>query len=223
MKKATHRGHCQVCNRIQNIQGRNLFIAKHGYEVAGYGFFNGICPGSEHLPLEQDKSMVVWSINWAQARIIDTTAEITKYSQPSTEHKAWFHEYVPSKTRYSQSRYIWREVQLSRETILSSPTFSYNEDTFIGHDAKIVPLRRYSISGATLLDVADQLNAKYVEYLEKRVKEFHQYIAEQTHRIEVWHKQPLIPIEPKPPGKKRVTRKSLMARRFFTARKPPNN
>lgn len=207
MKKATHRGHCQVCNRIQNIQGRNLFVAKHGYEVAGYGFFNGICPGSEHLPLEQDKSMVVWSINWAQARIVDTSAEITKYSQPATEHKAWFHEYVPSKTRYSQSRYIWREVNLSRETILSSPTFSYNEDTFVGHDGKIVPLRRYSISGATLLDVADQLNAKYVEYLEKRVKEFREYITEQTHRIEVWHKQPLIPIEPKKPGKSRGLRR----------------
>lgn len=219
--KATHRGHCQVCNRVQNIQGRNKFVAKHGYEVAGYGFFNGVCPGSEHLPLEQDKSMVVWSIKWAQARIVDTSAEIAKYSQPATEPKAWFNEYVPSKSRYLQSGYIWREVQLSREVISPKPDFSYNEDTFIGHDGKIVPLRRYSISGATLLDVANQLNAKYVEYLNKRVSEFRQYIVEQQHRIDIWHAQPLISIEPKIPGKK-LARKSLYSRRF-SARKQPNN
>jgi hypothetical protein len=193
--KATHRGHCQVCNRTQNIQARNGLVAKHGYLVAGYGFFNGTCPGSEHLPLELDKSMVVWSIEWAQKKLIDVFASIAKYSKPATKPTAWFNEYVPSKG-YIPARYVWREVKISRE-VIKQQNFTYNEDTFIGFNGEVVPLRRYSISGVTLLDVANQLNQKYVEHLNKEAKNYRQYIADQKHRIEVWHEQPLIPIESK--------------------------
>jgi hypothetical protein len=54
MEKSTHRGHCQICGRIQAITPRG--VAKHGYTV-DFGFFQGVCQGSDSKPLEQDRSM----------------------------------------------------------------------------------------------------------------------------------------------------------------------
>jgi hypothetical protein len=47
---ATHTGTCQVCGRRQAVTGS--WIAKHGYQVKGFGFFMGVCPGAQHQPLE---------------------------------------------------------------------------------------------------------------------------------------------------------------------------
>lgn len=59
MAKTTHtnRGTCQVCGKVQAIDNGTMLTAKHGYVVAGYGFFNGICPGARYQPAE--KSLTV--------------------------------------------------------------------------------------------------------------------------------------------------------------------
>jgi hypothetical protein len=54
-RKATHDGTCQVCGRAQALPGGKL--AKHGYEVAGFGYFHGVCSGADHLPLEQSRAV----------------------------------------------------------------------------------------------------------------------------------------------------------------------
>lgn len=46
-------GHCQCCAREQAVRG---FVAQHGYKVK-HGFFNGVCPGHEHKPMELDRSV----------------------------------------------------------------------------------------------------------------------------------------------------------------------
>lgn len=51
MAKATHTGTCQICGRPQKLPSDML--AKHGYKVAGYGFFVGTCHGSDSLPYEK--------------------------------------------------------------------------------------------------------------------------------------------------------------------------
>lgn len=56
--KHTHRGTCQACGRPTAMQLRNNLIAKHGYTVE-WGFFNGICVGSDNKPLEQDKQITL--------------------------------------------------------------------------------------------------------------------------------------------------------------------
>lgn len=55
MTKTTHtnRATCQVCGRIQAVDNGSQIVAKHGYVVAGYGFFNGVCPGAHYLPAEK--------------------------------------------------------------------------------------------------------------------------------------------------------------------------
>jgi hypothetical protein len=52
--RATHQGHCQACGRIQRLPLG--ILAKHGYTV-DWGFFNGVCCGSDRKPLESDKSV----------------------------------------------------------------------------------------------------------------------------------------------------------------------
>ena len=66
-KTHTHKGHCQVCGRIQAVDVTHNFIAKHGYTV-DFGFFNGVCEGSGELPLEIDKSITE-----------ETIVELTNY------------------------------------------------------------------------------------------------------------------------------------------------
>lgn len=103
--KATHQGHCQACNRIQMLPAGML--AKHGYEVAGYGFFNGICMGAGHLPLEQDKSIVEATITWAEGVIKSIRAEIARVAAEKGIHFAWVHVYKPATWSRRHSGYAW--------------------------------------------------------------------------------------------------------------------
>ena len=50
MAKSTHRGSCQICGKDSMLPGG--FVAKHGYQVAGLGFFNGTCRGAGYAPYE---------------------------------------------------------------------------------------------------------------------------------------------------------------------------
>ena len=50
----THKGHCQVCGRVQVVSTNDNLLAKHGYDVQ-FGFFNGTCIGSDKEPLEVSK------------------------------------------------------------------------------------------------------------------------------------------------------------------------
>lgn len=191
--KATHQGHCQVCNRIQKLP--NDLMAKHGYAVLG-GYFEGTCYGSDHLPLEVSKDMVVKSIAITRDRIKEFEHAIRLWSEPATEPEAWFHEYVSFKNGLIKPHYMWRRVQLERE-IITRNDFTYNEDTFIGHDGKKNSLRTYSIHGDTLLAIANQLNQQYIDqFLRKGIKDMTEYIHNQHHRIAVWHQQPLLAITP---------------------------
>ena len=52
----THRGNCQACGALQAMARGGQPLALHGYVVAGWGFFNGVCPGSRKLPLQLDRT-----------------------------------------------------------------------------------------------------------------------------------------------------------------------
>lgn len=58
---STHTGTCQACGRRQAVHVKTGMIAKHGY-TTDYGFFNGVCGGSDHLPLELDTAVNVGTV-----------------------------------------------------------------------------------------------------------------------------------------------------------------
>jgi hypothetical protein len=48
------RGHCQGCGRLQ---AANPNMAQHGYTVEA-GYFNGVCYGARHAPLEKERDLL---------------------------------------------------------------------------------------------------------------------------------------------------------------------
>lgn len=62
--KTQLRGHCPYCGRQQAI--KNGTMAHHGYTV-DWGYFNGVCTGQQHRPLEQDRT--VWDL--LKARLLE--------------------------------------------------------------------------------------------------------------------------------------------------------
>lgn len=70
--------------------------------------------GSEHLPLEQDKTIVEASIVWAEGVIERKRAEVELYNTWHGEHMAWFHKYIPSKMRRVPSQYVWIYTPVGR-------------------------------------------------------------------------------------------------------------
>lgn len=74
----THRGHCQVCLRVQAIDVVTGLIAKHGYEVA-HGMFRGQCPGSGYATLHTARGL--------------TDSVIDAYRRAQAEHKKTADEY----------------------------------------------------------------------------------------------------------------------------------
>lgn len=60
--QATHLGTCQLCGAAHKVSKRTGRIAKHGYRVSrnghSFGWFEGECDGSGHLPFEVDCNLL---------------------------------------------------------------------------------------------------------------------------------------------------------------------
>ncbi len=80
----THRGHCQACGRVQAVDTTNNLLAKHGYTV-DFGYFDGVCTGSEIKPLEVDKSFTEATIirisEWIDGQIMVQGLTIVEYTE----------------------------------------------------------------------------------------------------------------------------------------------
>lgn len=71
--KHTHKGHCQLCGRVQALDNNTRAVAKHGYTVE-YSYFVGVCPGSGHLPLERER----FETDKLTAQLVKEAAELDK-------------------------------------------------------------------------------------------------------------------------------------------------
>lgn len=185
MSKATHRGMCQVCSRIQKLP--NGVLAKHGYQVLG-GFFEGVCFGSNHLPLEQDKTLVEKSIVWATERWIETAAMARVWAQPAVEPKIWYHVY---RHLGRLSGYWWERCELKIED-------GYVKVFMDREWRNGMTYSLHAKDAEDLLRLATESHAKYIEqYLQPKMRELNRYCKDQQWLIDHWHKKPLTSIEVK--------------------------
>ncbi len=67
---ATHLGTCQICRRAHKVSLSYGTIAKHGYNVDGH-FFSNECSGSDRLPYEKDKSLILEHMIGITALIVE--------------------------------------------------------------------------------------------------------------------------------------------------------
>lgn len=100
----THRGHCQVCLRIQAIDVETGLIAKHGYVVRNQSF-RGECSGSNFPTLHMKRNLTDAVILAYRHREADYKAIADSLEDKSvTPAGAWVGEYW-GETKADGSRY----------------------------------------------------------------------------------------------------------------------
>lgn len=189
-------GHCQVCGRLQAVTAKGK-LAKHGYTVE-WGWFNGVCPGSDALPFEQSKELAVTIIANVYANIEALDAEAESLSAPAKPEAdgswmVWVHEYQGSSR--SGAKYLWRHVAVSsfRKSDDGQRVWSVNVErsrpdyrgrTTDSHDVN------YDAHGSESLAITS-LNARRAYAIRRTATQQRQWIVWQEERCAAWTVLPL--------------------------------
>lgn len=112
MNKHTHRGHCQVCLRIQAIDMGTGLVAKHGYNV-NEGYFKGTCPGSGKASLHTERVHTDEMIVAYFERARDETTKVAELAAGTrTLSEAWNGEYFKATVKRGNRTYTTNEQKL---------------------------------------------------------------------------------------------------------------
>jgi hypothetical protein len=198
--KATHDGECQICGCRQRLP--NGLMAKHGYTVQ-WGFFSGVCPGSDHLPWQQSKDLVERQCMLVRKQIAELKVEIKELqTKPLEGNKVWKHEYFPGYG-YGHSKvpsgYRWVEVEV-QFTEHENDGHKWNELRYLKPEMRDTwgekqPERwtRFDYYG----DKTDKTkffidaNTGYIKHLQEQVGKRKQYLDWQAKRCAEWTEKPL--------------------------------
>ena len=106
----THRGHCQLCGRVQAIDSASGITAKHGYTVE-FGYFSGTCPGSDKPNLKAEFS--------AEPHVRGVCS-MARTNQPDTANSQFF--IVFDDARFLDKQYtVWGQVTDGMDLIDALP------------------------------------------------------------------------------------------------------
>mgnify|MGYP003136073953 CR=1 FL=1 len=173
----THRGHCQACGRVQAVDTANNLLAKHGYTV-DFGYFDGVCTGSDRKPLEVDKSF--------------SEATIFRISEWIDGQKVLLQEAIEGKKTFSHYSLHYLAVKIvpfdtSHIGNKSYKCFEYTEENlkkhiqqcrderstyrrFLTFDEVFAKLQNHFIKGIEA-GIANAI--KHIESLQKLIEEVH--------------------------------------------------
>lgn len=203
-RKATHKGECQVCGRTQKLPNGRLSL--HGYTTR-CGFFEGVCGGADHLPLEQDKSLIEGAIKRAEERAEAIKAEQSVLRAPVAPGttKTWANIYISYKGAlfmkpgyYETQVEVYAKENQNREGDHKWLTFHYPVQP--GQQEAANERHRELCANSfprktSIEEVVADGNEHHAQYLEKTVIEIANYIAWQRGRIKNWAPKPLKPIK----------------------------
>jgi hypothetical protein len=132
MSKTTHtnRGTCQVCGRIQAIDNASGKVAKHGYVVAGYGFFNGVCPGAWHVPAEKSLTVTYAIIEQLTDEAVTHEADAVAYRAHTklvTTYTEWDGTAIKTHKTRRGDTYTTRGDYVERDVTPKTPVHTVNE------------------------------------------------------------------------------------------------
>lgn len=188
--KAAHIGECQCCCRRQMLpKGR---LAKHGYQVAGYGFFNGVCWAAGELPYEVSCDFIKDTVLPRLRTELQSLNEFkTRLLEPATEAKGYHSVYNP------HFGYSWKKVDVIEEE--GAIYLSYEEQRTIYAEKKLQKHRtfRYTwIHGTTVQEVVDCMNAHYANgEVAKNIQFIEDQITRQERRVAEWKLTDLEPVK----------------------------
>lgn len=202
MKKATHKGHCQACGRLQALP--NGMLSNHGYTVQ-HGFFAGTCRGSGYQPFETGFDQIARYVAEAQDEVARLEAWQADLRQPATVNLAWVRNYEIVDSR-GVGGYRWRQVPIDVESHESSGrtwfTFSYQAPGFrkaFGTNEKHDVQQPYDqpVRWTTALEAVAYLNACRAHALQRPIQQLNAYVAWQQERVAAWKPMPLLPVSAK--------------------------
>ena len=188
MAKATHKGTCQVCGRVQAINAKTGMLAKHGYTVE-WGWFEGTCRGSDHLPFEKSCELVKKSIVWAEERLVALANMIEETKAWTVDSEIKAQVYLGYNEARKGGYYVVNAKIIKKETWRNWGL----EFTFGGREFR--KEIKETMTGAT----AERLLAAHIERhvarLERQVREVNHYKEVQQNRVNTWVEADLMEIK----------------------------
>lgn len=107
----THRGHCQLCIRVQAIDMRTGEIAKHGYSVPN-GYYVGTCPGSGEKSLHTERRLADAAIKAARERAASAMAHVERLNNGTVKPSlAWSGRYVNVEKTSRRTKQTYRTTE----------------------------------------------------------------------------------------------------------------
>jgi hypothetical protein len=194
-KKATHRGECQVCGRLQKLPGDRLSL--HGYTVM-WNVFNGTCWGAGHLPLEVDKTLVVEAIARVELQKRNLVAYVAA-ERARTGVGGWVHVFVPNM-RTGRGSYEWRRIEFYAG-VAHPGNPDYVPIMCKGEHVKPDTAYRHNLGRGlygennTPEAHAAQSREEYAKSVDREIEQLTRYINWQTDRLKVWQSRPLAPVK----------------------------
>lgn len=185
--KATHKGECQFCEKIQKLPNGKL--AKHGYKVIDSAFAD-TCLGSELLPYNQScKEIETQLIPQVQAIIVRLQSLVERVKEET--------DFCHKKVYYPEYRCdSWTRGQI-RERVNTGDTVWTGKHFEFLHNNKFEPVPMYvllELETNTVISVASYYNAKYIKHLQTQISECEQALARLQNRVTNWEEKELIAI-----------------------------
>jgi hypothetical protein len=174
-KKATHKGHCQICNSLQKLPGDKL--SKHGY-IVQWNSFNGVCSGAKELPFEQSCEVLKEYIQKWKNEVAGRKGSIQTIMNAPVGNKAWQKEYS-SRIR----DYAFTEVELYKR-----------DNAYYYLDAKGVEVRFSYAHDWTMQDMVMNSRKDRIRCIEQSIKEIERYIERLQARVDTWKPSELLPL-----------------------------
>lgn len=172
MAKATHTGECQLCGRTQKLPNGKL--STHGY-TKQWGFFQGVCPGSNHLPYELDAQLLERAELSARDRYNQLSALALQWARES--EKVAFE----ARGEYGKSRH-W--IFVSPADVRDGRV--YYKDVFGREQSEF--------HGCSPVGAAKQLNERYSRHLGRQAEQNLQYANWLMIRRKAWFPRELQPV-----------------------------
>ena len=168
MTNATQtRGHCQLCGRQQAVRGG---MSAHGYTVAN-GWFQGVCHGHHHAPLEKRRTETDTMI----AEVLAQAHALRIKAQETTEGKHDPVEYAGHRFQLVNGKRVPVMEQFAdaqdykKEEIRKHMAYVMNYRAKDGEDfAKYMSALADKVHGTELLIVAKPVPAERIQAGEQR-------------------------------------------------------
>lgn len=182
--KATHIGECQCCCRRQMLpKGR---LAKHGYQVAGYGFFNGVCWAAGELPYEVSCDFIKDTILPRLRNELKSLSEFkVRLLEPAIEPKG-YHQV------YGRFGGYWSKVDVVLENDTLYLVYDENNKHRRNHSFRYTWLSGHD---KTVLGLCTLMNKYYAEgEVSRNIKFIEREIRSQERRVAEWKLADLEPV-----------------------------